>query len=266
MKRKKGRRRRDITPQEFADQLDEQEREEEQRAHRERIDMIAWRKQQERRDLERQRADTVEVSSGEEGKVEDTPQDYDRLFEWLQKKTLEELIALRMIQKCDSCERMSFVKRNTEAGYVYHPKCQVNGCSAHRPTSNPFLVTRFEVEWPYADTNEGYRGRKKSQLPCLNFLEGRGCDRGNECHLSHGHLEDARERNRCFMCGRPGHHAKNCTTPAGKFYENKHARQEATWKNVQKVRCLRRSRWKRRRRWTRGRSTKVTKSRFSSHV
>ena len=43
-----------ITPQDFADQLDEQERDEEQRAHQERLDFIAWRRNQKRRELERQ--------------------------------------------------------------------------------------------------------------------------------------------------------------------------------------------------------------------
>ena len=102
--------------------------------------------------MERQRAETYEISSGEDNAEEDDeesiPTEYNALCKRMNEASLEDLIRRKWIQKCDSCDFMCYVKDYTPAGRVYQAKCQRHGCAAFRATKDPFLSVRFQAQWP----------------------------------------------------------------------------------------------------------------------
>ena len=114
----------------MAEKLQEREveaREEEQRAHQERLEFIAFLRERERRDFERQqRREMVEVSDddGEDA----PPPDQEGLRDWFQAKTIEELIRAKDLEKCGDCAHMSYVKGDALAAEKYQRRCQRPGC------------------------------------------------------------------------------------------------------------------------------------------
>jgi hypothetical protein len=54
--------------------------------------------------------------------------------------------------------------------------------------------------------------RPKKREDCMDFVSGKGCQKGNECTMRHAKLE---EKGRCYVCGQHGHHSRNCWAPMG---------------------------------------------------
>jgi hypothetical protein len=116
----------------------------------------------------------------------------------------------------------TFVDRNKTAHAVYHQACQVKGCESYtrgiwKADEEPMKRYREEEHWP-AKGNDGLRGARKSDEPCIKFITGVGCTEGNLCPRAHEYFE---ETNRCYTCGAKGHISRNCNMPQGDYLRNK---------------------------------------------
>ena len=139
----------------------EWEREEGERMMR----IIAERKRQERRYLEKQKhtdfEDSEEEESGRPIQEEQTYQEtqegepltHEEITMLYDEKLLSELIESEEIQKCNDCNRLSYVKRWGTAIMIYQQGCQIEGCknrtdNERRGKLDPMKKYREERHWP----------------------------------------------------------------------------------------------------------------------
>ena len=147
---------------------------------------------------------------------------YAQLTEAYENLPLFVLIERGEVKTCRSCSKISFVDRNKTAHAVYHHACQIEGCDSYerglrKADEEPMKRYREEEHWP-AKGNDGLRGARKSDEPCVKFIIGTGCTEGNLCPRAHEYFE---ETNRCYTCGAKGHISRNCSMPQGDYFRNK---------------------------------------------